>query len=195
VGRSGQPWEAVAHEWAAHVRGGRDKPFEWNAPPFFDSLPPPRGLTVEVGCGEGRVTRELRARGYDVAAFDVSETLVMLAREADPEGNYGVADAAMLPIGDGAAALFVAFNVLHEIADLSEAIAEAARALALAGHSASRSSTHSRRLATSPAKATTSSSRRTVRATRERGRSARPRSRIFIGRSLSTWAHCQPRGC
>jgi SAM-dependent methyltransferase len=116
VGGSAQSWEAAALEWAAHVRGGRDEPFEWNAPPFFDSLPPPRGLTVEIGCGEGRVTRELKARGYDVVAFDVSETLVALAREADPEGEYAVADAASLPLGDGVAELVVAFNVLHELA-------------------------------------------------------------------------------
>jgi SAM-dependent methyltransferase len=126
-------WEAVAHKWAAYVRGGGDKQFEWNAPPFFDSLPPPSGLTVEIGCGEGRVTRELRARGYDVVAFDVSETLVALAREADPEGQYAVADAATLPIGDGVAALVVAFNVLHEIANLPETIAEVARVLAPGG--------------------------------------------------------------
>jgi ubiquinone/menaquinone biosynthesis C-methylase UbiE len=133
VGGPGQLWEAAAHEWAAHVRGGGDKQFEWNAPPFFDSLPPPRGLAVEIGCGEGRVARELRARGYEVVAFDVSETLVTLAREADPDGQYAVADAATLPIGDGAAELVVAFNVLHEIPHLRQAVAEAARVLAPGG--------------------------------------------------------------
>ena len=131
--RSGQCWEAAAQEWAAHVRSGGDEPFEWNAPPFFDSLPPPLGVTVEIGCGEGRVTRELRARGYDVVAFDVSETLVTLAREADPEGEYVVADARSLPLADGVAALVVAFNVLHEIANLPDAIAEVARVLATGG--------------------------------------------------------------
>jgi SAM-dependent methyltransferase len=134
VALSGQSWEAAAHAWAAHVRGGADKQFVWNAPPFFDALPLPRGRTVEIGCGEGRVTRELRARGYDVVAFDVSETLVTLAREADPEGEYAVANAETLPIGDGVAALVVAFNVLREIANLPEVIAEVARMLAPGGH-------------------------------------------------------------
>jgi SAM-dependent methyltransferase len=134
VALSGQSWEAVALEWAEYVRSGGDKQFAWNAPPFFDSLPPPRGLTVEIGCGEGRVTRELRTRGYDVLAFDVSETLVALAREADPEGEYAVADAAALPITDGGVALVVAFNVLHQIANVPEAIAEVARVLASGGH-------------------------------------------------------------
>lgn len=128
-----EAWEAAAHEWAAHVRGGRDEQFEWNAPPFFDSLPPPSGRTVEIGCGEGRVTRELRARGYDGVAFDVSETLVALAREADPEGAYAVADAAALPVGDGFASLVVAFNVLQELASIGEAISEVGRVLAPGG--------------------------------------------------------------
>lgn len=132
--RSAGQWEeAAAHEWATHVRSGGDQAYEWSAPPFFDLLPPPRGLTVEIGCGEGRMARELRARGYEVVAFDLSETLVALAREADPDGQYTAADAATLPIEDGVAALVVAFNVLHELAHLREVVAEVARVLATGG--------------------------------------------------------------
>ena len=126
-------WDAAAHYWAAYVRSGADKPYEWNAPAFLDLLPPPSRLTVDVGCGEGRLARELKGRGYDVVGFDSSKTLVELAREADSEGDYRVADAARLPLEEGAAALVVAFLVLQEIPHMREAVREAARVLAEGG--------------------------------------------------------------
>jgi SAM-dependent methyltransferase len=123
-------WEAGAHEWAAHVRGGGDATYEWNGPAFFDHLlPPPAGLTIDVGCGEGRTTRELAARGYAVVGTDSAPTLVRLAREADPAREYLVADAADLPFGDGVAALVVAFMVLQDLDDLVGAVSEAGRVL------------------------------------------------------------------
>ena len=127
-------WEAVAHEWAAHVRGGGDAPYEWNGPAFFDLLPPPGGLTIDVGCGEGRTTRELGARGYSVVGVDSAPTLIGLAREEDPSGEYAAADAVDLPFDDGVAALVVAFMVLQDLENLDGAVAEAGRVLAARGH-------------------------------------------------------------
>ena len=122
-------WETVAEEWVAHVRSGGDAPYSWNGPAFFELLPPPEGLTVDVGCGEGRTTRELHARGYSVVGVDSAPTLVRLAEEADPRGQYLIADAGELPFEDGAAALVVAFMVLQDLSELDGAVAEAARVL------------------------------------------------------------------
>lgn len=122
-------WERAADQWAAHVRGGGDTPYEWNAPAFFDLLPPPRGLTVDVGCGEGRTTRDLRDGGYAAIGVDAQPRLVELARRADPDGEYLVADAAALPLDDAAAALVVSFMVLQDLPDLDGAVAEADRVL------------------------------------------------------------------
>ena len=126
---TGSAWEAVAAEWAAHVRSGGDAPYAWNARAFFELLPPPEGLTVDVGCGEGRTTRELRARGYSVVGVDSAPTLVRLAEEAAPGGEYRVADASELPFGNGVARLIVAFMVLQDLSDLDGAVAEAGRVL------------------------------------------------------------------
>jgi 2-polyprenyl-3-methyl-5-hydroxy-6-metoxy-1,4-benzoquinol methylase len=49
---------------------------------IYELLPPPRGLTLDVGCGEGRLTRELSARGYEVVGVDASTALVEEARSA-----------------------------------------------------------------------------------------------------------------
>jgi SAM-dependent methyltransferase len=125
-------FEAVADEWAALARDG-DVPFGWHAPVFLDLLPPPGRLTVDVGCGEGRLARLLRERGDRVAGIDASPTLVRLAAEADPTGDYRVADAAALPLEDGEADLVVAFMSLQDIEDGAGAIREAARVLEARG--------------------------------------------------------------
>src|SRR6266536_2846545 len=63
-------------------------------------VPQPGRRTLEVGCGEGRVARDLRRRGHQVIALDRSRTLVRYAQAADPDGRYLVADAAALPFPD-----------------------------------------------------------------------------------------------
>jgi SAM-dependent methyltransferase len=64
------------------------------APDFFaEVVPPPGRATREIGCGEGRVCRDLAARGHRVVGLDAAPTLVAAAREADPGGTYVVGDA------------------------------------------------------------------------------------------------------
>jgi SAM-dependent methyltransferase len=131
--RDREHWEANAANWAAFVRGPEPDAYPEFAPRFFDFLPPPGRATLEVGCGEGRVCRDLRARGYDPVGIDGSPTLVDLARTADAAGTYLVADAAALPFGDAAFDLVVAYNVLMDVDDLDGAVAEIARVLAPGG--------------------------------------------------------------
>jgi SAM-dependent methyltransferase len=52
-----------------------------------------------VGCGLGDDARELIRRGYDVTAFDCSETAIEWARNIDPQyaSNFVVADLFELP--------------------------------------------------------------------------------------------------
>lgn len=42
----------------------------------------------DFGCGAGRSTRFLRALGFDVVGADISEPMLALARERDPQGKY-----------------------------------------------------------------------------------------------------------
>jgi SAM-dependent methyltransferase len=121
-------WEEFAAEWIGFARDG-DPTYAWHAPAFLGLLPAPGRLTVDVGCGEGRLARLLRERGHPVVAVDAAPTLVRLAQETDPEGDYRVADAATLPLTDGAADLVVAFMCLQDIEDAFGAIREVARVL------------------------------------------------------------------
>lgn len=121
-------WEQIALGWVEFARND-DVAYSWNAPAFVELLPPPGRLTVDVGCGEGRLDRELADRGYRVVGVDVSPTLVRLGRDADPAGDYRVGEASRLPFPDGAADLVVAFMSLQDVEDLDGATGEAARVL------------------------------------------------------------------
>lgn len=124
-----EAWEAEAANWVAWARTpGHDSYWRFHAAQFFKLLPPPCEM-VDVGCGEGRLSRDLKARGYSVTGIDGSATLVEHAGTADPEGDYRVADAASLPIADASVPLVTAFMSLHDIDDMSAAVREAARVL------------------------------------------------------------------
>jgi SAM-dependent methyltransferase len=125
-----QAWEAEAERWAAWARSpGHDSYWRFHRDSFLQLLPEPGGLTLDVGCGEGRLDRDLMARGYDVVGIDGSRTLAGLAVAQDPPVVVAVADAARLPLREGVAQLAVAFLSLQDIDDLEGAVAEAARVL------------------------------------------------------------------
>src|SRR5215469_7617042 len=65
-------WDAHAVEWIAWARTGRDSYETVHRDAFLPLVPAPGRLTVDVGCGEGRVSRDLRALGHRMLAFDRS---------------------------------------------------------------------------------------------------------------------------
>lgn len=128
-------WETEARSWIAWARKpGHDSYWRFHRDRFLLLLPPAPRRALDVGCGEGRLPRDLKARGYRVIAIDASATLVEHAREADPDGDYRIADGASLPLPDGSVELVTAFMSLHDMDDLNGAIKEAARVLHPNGH-------------------------------------------------------------
>jgi SAM-dependent methyltransferase len=71
--------------------------------------------------------------GYDVSAVDTSPTLIAYAREADPGGEYQVADAASLPFANESFHLVTAFMSLQDVDRYESAITEASRVLVTGG--------------------------------------------------------------
>ena len=123
-------WEQNAPEVIAWFRAGdHDSYWRYHREQFFDLLPPPGRLTLDIGCGEGRLSRDLKARGHTVVGLDASPTMVAAAREADPEIDVVLGDAAELPFPDAHADLAIAFMSLQDVEDAADAIREAARVL------------------------------------------------------------------
>jgi len=54
----------------------------------------PSGRIVEFGCGGGCVARRLTHAGYDVRGFDVSPSMIRLARVKAPRARFAVASLA-----------------------------------------------------------------------------------------------------
>lgn len=130
-----EEWELHADEWAAAARTPGYDTFYWqyNEPSFLAFVPPPRGLTLDVGCGEGRLGRALSRGGHQVVGIDGSAKLTRLAADADPPLPVAHADAAALPVASGAADLVLSFMVLMDLEDLDAAAAELERVLAPGG--------------------------------------------------------------
>jgi SAM-dependent methyltransferase len=76
-------WEWQADRWLRWARTpGHDSYWHYREA-FFDAIvPEPGRRTLEVGCGEGRVARDLADRGHRVVAVDASPTLVGHAADA-----------------------------------------------------------------------------------------------------------------
>jgi SAM-dependent methyltransferase len=131
--RPEQDWQEQALNWIAWARRpGFDSYWGYRSR-FLELVPTPGRATLDLGCGEGRVSRDLAELGHRVTGVDVSPILVDAAREAHSDGRYVVADAAHLPFDDGVFDLVVAYNVLMDVDDLPGAVREAARVLASGG--------------------------------------------------------------
>jgi len=92
-------------------------------------LPAPGRRTLDVGCGEGRLTRDLKTRGYNVIGLDSSPTLIAAARELDPAIDLRVGDGCAIPLGDAAVDLAIAFMALHDMDAMPKVVRELARVL------------------------------------------------------------------
>jgi SAM-dependent methyltransferase len=123
-----QAWRDEASAWARWARTPGHDVFYWgfNLPSFLELVPEPGRLTIEVGCGEGRMCRELSLRGHVVIGIDQSHVLVELAAQ-DRSTPCVTGDGMALPIRDATADLVIAFMVLQDVDDLEGVVQECAR--------------------------------------------------------------------
>jgi SAM-dependent methyltransferase len=110
-----------------------DSYWRFGRPAFFALLPAPGHLTLDVGCGEGRVSRDLAALGHRVIGIDASRSMVDGAIAAAPQIPALVADAAAMPLASGCSDLVVAYMSLQDVDDMPRAIREIGRVLVPGG--------------------------------------------------------------
>ncbi len=128
-------WEANAQDWIAWSRApGHDSYWRFHRDAFLPLVPPPGRLTLDVGCGEGRVGRDLARLGHRVIGIDGSPTMARAAaNHPDVGGPVLVGDAAALPVSDAAADCVVAFMSLQDVDEMEAAVLECARVLSARG--------------------------------------------------------------
>jgi SAM-dependent methyltransferase len=131
----GAAWEANALDWAAWARTPDHDHFFWhyNLPRFLEIVPAPGALTLDVGCGEGRLARVLTGLGHRVVGLDSSPTLVGLAATHDQAVAAVNADAMALPLAVSVADQAIAFMSLLDIDDLTGAVHVLGRVLVPGG--------------------------------------------------------------
>jgi len=127
-------WETQAGQWIQWARTpGHDSYWRFHRDQFLHLLPPPGRQTVDIGCGEGRLARDLKELGHRIVGIDSSPSLIAAAREFDSSIDFRLADAAALPLEDGSVDLAVAFMSLQDIDDVAAAVCESARVLESGG--------------------------------------------------------------
>jgi SAM-dependent methyltransferase len=128
-----EAWDAHAKEWIDWVRapGQPDSYLRFHRRRFLPLVPAPGRLTLDIGCGEGRVARDLQKQGHTVVGVDWSFTMCQAAAThwEDPCAVIG-GDAAKLPLADASVDCAVAFMSLQDIDDLPGAVKEISRVLA-----------------------------------------------------------------
>jgi SAM-dependent methyltransferase len=128
-------WERQADNWLQWARTPGFDSYWYYRQAFLEGIvPSPRGRALEVGCGEGRVARDLIQRGHHVVGLDCCPLLIQKAAEATPHSSFVRAEAGCLPFKDASFSLVVAYNCLMDFDDMPRAVAEASRVLEPRGH-------------------------------------------------------------
>lgn len=129
-----EAWETHAKDWIAWVRKpGHDSYDRYHRDQFLPLVPKPGRRTLDVGCGEGRLTRHLASLGHTMVGVDASPTLIAAARELSPEMDLRVENASALSFEEASFDQVVSFMCLHDVDDLGAAVREIARVLSPGG--------------------------------------------------------------
>lgn len=124
-------WNESAAAWVAHVGEAGDfgRVAVLDAPMMARVRAQAPKTALDVGCGEGRFCRMLRAEGVATVGVDPTAALVAEARRRDPDGDYREGRAEALAFPDASFDLVVSYLTLIDIPGWREAIAEMARVL------------------------------------------------------------------
>jgi SAM-dependent methyltransferase len=126
-------WSRIASEWVTWARTPCHDAFWAYRASLLAFIGRGEGEALDVGCGEGRVSRVLKECGYRVTATDPVEAFILAAEQAGSADDYKVAAVADLPFADDTFDLAIAYNVLMDIEDVPAALREIERVLRPSG--------------------------------------------------------------
>jgi 2-polyprenyl-3-methyl-5-hydroxy-6-metoxy-1,4-benzoquinol methylase len=113
----------------------RERPLSRAERFLLRQVPASATSALDVGCGDGRVTRALAARGITTFGLDASPGMIALARRRTPDNPriaYRVADVMNEALPDGAFDVVLSVSAVHHV-PLDEVIPHLAAAVAPGG--------------------------------------------------------------
>ncbi len=127
------PWERHAEWWQEGFTEGADAEYEEQILPLAAGLLSGYGRVLDVGAGEGQVSRLAAGQGSQVVGVDPTEAQVAEARCRGGDVAYARSVATELPFAAASFDAVVACLVFEHIEDVDGAVSEVARVLAPGG--------------------------------------------------------------
>ncbi len=120
-------WEDHAGWWIEGFTEGADPEYVEQILPLAAAELDGFDRVLDLGCGDGQISRMLAAAGADVVGVDPTWNQIKVAHERGGGAAYARSEAAALPFADGSFDAAVACLVFEHIDDVDAAIAEVAR--------------------------------------------------------------------
>ena len=121
-------WETHANWWIEGFTDGADPEYEEQILPLAASELASARRVLDVGCGDGQISRLAARLGADVVGIDPTWNCVSVAAQRGG-ASFARAEAAALPFADACFDAVVACLVFEHIREVDDAIAEVARVL------------------------------------------------------------------
>ena len=122
-------WEAHADWWIEGFTEGADPEYVEQILPLAAAELDGFGRVLDLGCGDGQISRLLAGSGAQVVGVDPTWNQIRVAHERGGGAAFARSEAAELPFADGSFDAVVACLVFEHIDDVDGAIAEVARVL------------------------------------------------------------------
>ena len=125
-------WETHANWWIDGFTDGADPEYEEQILPLAAFELASARRVLDVGCGDGQISRLAAKLGAEVVGIDPTWNCVSVAAQRGG-ASFARAEAAALPFADGCFDAVVACLVFEHIREVDDAIAEVARVLQSGG--------------------------------------------------------------
>jgi len=125
-------WETHAAWWIEGFTAGADPEYEEQILPLAAAELAGATRVLDVGCGDGQISRLASRLGADVVGIDPTWNCVVVAARRGG-GSFARGEAAALPFPDATFDAVVACLVFEHIRDVDESIGEVARVLQSGG--------------------------------------------------------------
>jgi SAM-dependent methyltransferase len=122
-------WETHAGWWIDGFTDGADPEYTEQIIPLAAAELAGARRVLDVGCGDGQISRMAAAQGSEVLAIDPTWNCITVAAQRAGAAGFARAEAAGLPFADEVFDAVVACLVFEHIRSVDEAIAEVGRVL------------------------------------------------------------------